>query len=58
MTPIGSPAFGHALEVPVDGLGYSGCEHIDHRRPGGRTVIVTPFHAFGLHGLHHSERGW
>jgi hypothetical protein len=58
VAPVGLAAFGHGCEVPVDRYGHAGGEHLNHRRTSGCTVVFTPFHAFGLHGLHHSKRGW
>ena len=56
VSPVGLAALGHALEMPIDRTTHTGCEHIDDRRTGSRTVILAPFDAFGLHGLHHPKR--
>jgi hypothetical protein len=44
---------GHALEVLIDQLAPPTFQQLGARLPGTGTIILTPFHAFGLHGLHH-----
>jgi hypothetical protein len=51
-------AFGHALEVAIDRLGHAAFEQLGERLPGGGPIILAPFHALGLHGLHHRECCW
>src|SRR5919106_1005797 len=49
---------GHALEVVVDQLVHPAAQQLRDRVPGALAIVRAPFDPFGLHGLHHPERGW
>jgi hypothetical protein len=55
---VHEPNLGHALEVTIDSLGHAAFEELDEPRHGLRRSSPFPFHALGLHGLHHPKRGW
>jgi len=47
---------GHALEVLLDQLAHPALQHLGDRLAGGAAVVLAPFHALGLHRLHHPKR--
>jgi hypothetical protein len=44
--------------VGVDQLVHPAFEQLGERLAGGAAIVLAPFHAFRLHGLHHRRRGW
>jgi hypothetical protein len=55
VAPVGPAELGHALEVLVDQLAHPAFQQLGERVAGTGAIILTPFHAFGLHGLHHRK---
>jgi len=53
---VGLAELRHALEVLVDQLAHAAFEQVGERLAGGAAIVIAPFHAFRLHGLHHRER--
>ena len=53
VAPVSLAELGHALEVAIDGPGHAALEQGGERIAGGAAVVLTPFHALGLHGLQH-----
>jgi hypothetical protein len=58
VAPVGLAERGHALEVLVDHLVHPSTQQLCDSLTGALPIVLTPFDAFGLHGLHHSKRGW
>jgi hypothetical protein len=55
---VGLTELRHALEVLVDQLAHAAFEQLGERMASGAAIVLAPFHAVGLHGLHHPKRGW
>jgi hypothetical protein len=55
---VGRAELGHALEVLIDQLAHPAFEQLGERMAGPGPIILAPFRALGLHGLHHPKRGW
>jgi hypothetical protein len=49
---------GHALEVLVDQLAHPAFEELGERVASTGAIILAPFDALCLHGLHHPKRSW
>ena len=56
VAPVGLAELGHALEVVVDQLVHAAAQQRRDRVAGALAIVIAPFHAFRLHGLHHRER--
>jgi hypothetical protein len=55
---IGLAELGHALEVLLDQLVHPAFKQLGERLLGSAAIVLAPFEAFGLHGLHHRKRSW
>jgi hypothetical protein len=55
---VGLAEFRHALEVLVDQLVHAAFEQLGERIAGALAIVLAPFEAFSLHGLHHAKRCW
>ena len=58
VAPVGLAGLGHARQVAIDRLGHPTFEQLGERLAGGGPIVLAPFHAFRLHGLHHPKPGW
>jgi hypothetical protein len=43
--------------VTIDSLGHATFEQLEERVPSGAAVVLAPFHALGMHDLHHPKQG-
>jgi hypothetical protein len=55
VAPVGLAELGHALEVLIDQLVHAAFEQPGERVAGTGAIVLAPFHAIGLHGLHHGK---
>jgi hypothetical protein len=58
VAPIGPAELGHELEVLIDQLVHAAAPQLGDRLTGALPIVLAPFDAVGLHGLHHPKRAW
>jgi hypothetical protein len=58
VAPVGLAELGHALEVLIDQLVHAAAQQLGDRLTGPLPIVLAPFDAVGLHGLHHRKRAW
>ena len=58
VAPVGMAELGHALEVLVDQLVHAAAQQLCDRLTGALPIVLAPFDALGLDGLHHPKRAW